>query len=338
MRKNKIIRSVCYFSDTLDIGILKQLEGITTRLEANDYTIQTKRICSKDSSIAAIRSVFIDPSLYLSVGTLDRETARNQFNDFIHTDNVAFNLDLSNGVVPKDSDFLFNIIKSQPSKTFSFTYTFNNSPSSPYFPSATYQKNGFSIGLQPTDLSMDCNSLDEWFQIMKSVWDEIFELFYGYSSFLGIDSSIAPLFTGKSSLIHFVRRIQNSFSHSLTTDLYIQISNFIKQNNPKPIGLCGIMLPCLEDFALATEYEAGDFSIERNVYLSLHCGLGIDTYPVGVNESSQKIYEILCLLQGLSHRYHKPLSARFVSDGIAKIGEKTDLKNPYLKDVIVNPL
>ncbi|KKL18353.1 hypothetical protein LCGC14_2476390, partial [marine sediment metagenome] len=122
------------------------------------------------------------------------------------------------------------------------------------------------------------------------------------------------------------------------TDLYIQISNFIKQNNPKPIGLCGIMLPCLEDFELATEYEAGDFSIERNVYLSLHCGLGIDTYPVGVNESSQKIYEILCLLQGLSQRYHKPLSARFVSDGIAKIGEKTDLKNPYLKDVIVNPL
>ena len=338
MRKNKIIRSVCYFSDTLDIGILKQLEGITARLKAHDYTVQTKRICSKDSSIAAIRSVFIDPSLYLSVGTLDRETARNQFNDFIHTDNVAFNLDLCNGVVLEDSDFLFNIIKSQPSKTFSFTYTFNNSPSSPYFPSATYQKNGFSIGLQTTDLSMDCNSLDEWFQIMKSVWDEIFELFYGYSSFLGIDSSIAPLFTGKSSLIHFVRRIQNSFSNSVTTDLYIQISNYIKQNNPKPIGLCGIMLPCLEDFELATEYEAGDFSIERNVYLSLHCGLGIDTYPVGVNESARKIYEILCLLQGLSQRYHKPLSARFVSDGMAKIGEKTDFKNPYLKDVIVNPL
>lgn len=338
MQKNKIVRSICYFSDTLDIGILKRLETIAARLEADGYEIQTKRICSKDRSIAAIRSVFFDPSIYLSVGTLDRKTALNQFNDFIHTENVAFNLDLSDGVVPKDSDFLFNIIKSRPGKTFSFTYTFCNSPSSPFFPSAAYQKNGFSIGLQPTDLSVDCKSSDKWFHKMKSVWDEIFELFRGDPFFLGIDSSIAPLFTGKSSLIHFIKKIQTSFSHSVTTDLYIQISNFIKQNNPKPIGLCGIMLPCLEDFELAREYEAGDFSIERNVFLSLHCGLGIDTYPVGINESAQKIYEILCLLQGLSQRYHKPLSARFVSDGMAKIGEKTDFKNRYLKDVIVNPL
>ena len=47
---------------------------------------------------------------------------------------------------------------------------------------------------------------------------------------------------------------------------------------------------------------------------------------------------ILRLLQGLSRKYGKPLSARFISDGEAKIGEKTDLKNQYLKDVVVRPL
>jgi len=32
------------------------------------------------------------------------------------------------------------------------------------------------------------------------------------------------------------------------------------------------------------------------------------------------------------------LSARFISDGMARIGDQTALANPYLKDVIVRPL
>jgi hypothetical protein len=66
--------------------------------------------------------------------------------------------------------------------------------------------------------------------------------------------------------------------------------------------------------------------------------LGIDTYPIGVDESPDRVFEILCLLHGLSQKYNKPLSARFISDGTAKIGEQTDLKNKYLKDVVVRPL
>ena len=233
---------------------------------------------------------------------------------------------------------MFNIIKKRPDKTFSFTYTFNNAPSSPYFPSAAYQKNGFAIGLQPTDLSEGCESLDEWLQKIKTVWTEIVDIFRQDSDFLGIDSSIAPLFTGKSSLIHFIKRLYNSLSRTVTQDIYLQITDFIIKYNPIPIGLCGIMFPCLEDFELAEEYEKGNFSIERNVYLSLHSGLGIDTYPIGVDESPQRVFEILGLLQGLSKKYNKPLSARFISDGSAKIGEITDLQNQYLKDVVIRPL
>lgn len=97
------------------------------------------------------------------------------------------------------------------------------------------------------------------------------------------------------------------------------------------MGLCGLMLPALEDFELAKEYEKGNFSIERNIYLSLHSGLGIDTYPIGVDEKPEKMVEILKLLQSLSNKFNKPLSARFVSDGKAKIGERTNFKNQYCK-------
>jgi hypothetical protein len=338
MHNNKVIRSICYFTNSLETDILEKVEELARRLEFNGYLIQTKRICSKGIAVKEIDSAYKDPSLYLSVGTLDRDSANSQFHDFLNAGNVAFNLDLSSGAHLQDTDILFKIIQKQPGKTFSFAYTFNNLPSSPYFPSAAYQHNGFSIGLQPTDLSDNCKSIDEWLHKMRSVWDEIRDIFKSDSDFLGIDSSIAPLFTGKSSLIHFIKKLYDSFSVTMTKDLYLKITEFIKNNNPKPIGLCGIMLPCLEDFELAAEYQQGNFTIERNIYLSLHSGLGIDTYPIGIDESPARIFEILCLLHGLSQKYNKPLSARFVSDGRAKIGDMTDLKNQYLKDVVVHPL
>jgi uncharacterized protein (UPF0210 family) len=233
---------------------------------------------------------------------------------------------------------LQEIIKTDASKTFSFTYTFNNAPSSPYFPSARYEKDGFAVGLQPTDLSQGCNTLEEWLSKLKQTWQEIAELFAKEQDFLGIDSSIAPLFKGNSSFVNFVKRLGLTFEHSVTTDIYTTITKFIKQQNPKSIGLCGMMLPCLEDFELADEYEAGNFSIERNVYLSLHSGLGIDTYPLGVDEKPERVVEILKLLQALSNKYSKPLSARFVSDGKGKIGDRSDFKNHYLRDCVIRIL
>jgi len=48
---------------------------------------------------------------------------------------------------------------------------------------------------------------------------------------------------------------------------------------------------------------------------------------------AERILEILSLLQRLSVKYQKPLSARFVSDGKSRIGQKSDFQNQYLKDV-----
>jgi uncharacterized protein (UPF0210 family) len=98
------------------------------------------------------------------------------------------------------------------------------------------------------------------------------------------------------------------------------------------------MLPCVEDFSLAEEYERGNFSIERNLFLSLHSGLGIDVYPIGLDEDRGRVGEILSLIKGLAEKYNKPLAARFVSDGRAKIGQKTDFRNQYLKDIVIRAL
>jgi hypothetical protein len=280
-----------------------------------------------------------EAELFWGVGALELDRARQQLHDVDAPQNVSFHLDLTTAQLDAShAEFLFEIMHQAPAKTFHFAYVFNNRPSSPFFPSAHYERDGFSIGLQPTDLAGECTTLDAWLHKMRRAWEEIDTLFRDDPEFLGIDASVAPLFTGPSSLIHFIKRLGMSFDESCLTDIYLAITDYVHRYNPRPVGLCGLMLPCLEDFALAAEYEAGRFSLDRNLYLSLHCGLGIDTYPIGIDENPQTVLHILRLLQRLSKRYDKTLSARFVSDGQAKIGVYTHFGNPYLKDVIIRPL
>ncbi len=337
---NGIIRTICYFDKEPSSASIEKVDKITKSLAEKRFLIQTKRICSLFiDKIIELDSEYADNSYIFSVGSIPRDELLKRFNELLSCKDTSFNLDLTEKeIANEDVQILFEIIKNKPSKTFNFTYVFNNRPSSPFFPSGSYYQNGFSIGLQPTDLSENCNSVEEWLNRIKEAWLEVYNLFKGDSEFLGIDSSIAPLFSGKSSFIGFVKKLGLDFSRSTTTDIYLGITKFIKEENPKPVGLCGIMFPCLEDFELAEEYEKGNFPIERNIYLSLHSGLGIDTYPIGINERPERLLEILKLLQGLSTKYKKPLSARFVSDGKAKIGERTDFQNQYLKDVVVKSL
>ncbi|MCP4687568.1 MAG: DUF711 family protein, partial [Desulfobacterales bacterium] len=300
--------------------------------------VQTRRVCFAGSNVAAADAWTDDASIYLSAGSLDGKNARAQLDRFLSAGNVAFNLDGTRGVEPGDVDVLFEIIQKAPAKTFSFAYTFNNPPSSPFFPSAAFQREGFAIGLQATNLAVGCDGLDEWLNRMKWVWTDLMEHLGDDPGFLGIDSSVAPLFEGGSSLVNFIRRLHGAFTSAVTTDVFLKITRFIKSRNPRPAGLCGLMFPCLEDFELAEEYEAGNFTMERNIFLALHSGLGVDTYPIGVDESRDRVLEILNLLRGLSAKYDKPLSARFISDGKAGIGQKTAFGNPYLKDVVIRRL
>lgn len=336
--KNKIIRSLCYFVHFPATESIDRLNYLQSKFESANYEVQTLRISTNHKNLEEVKSSIQNQEIRISIGSITSKEIRGLLPLISQTGNVSFNLDLTNEVINIDHvEILFDIIESNPSNTFNFAYLFNSIPT-PYFPSSIYEQDGFGIGLQSTDLSQECSSLQEWLDKMKEVWLEINDLMKEEKDFLGIDSSIAPLLNGYSSLINFIKRLDMSFPESTTTDIYTHITKWLKEENPKPYGLNGLMLPCLEDFELADEYESGEFSIERNIYLSLHSGLGIDTYPIGIDESKEKILSILKLLQALSTKYSKTLSVRFVSDGKSKIGEKTNYKNKYLKDVTISKL
>lgn len=335
----KIIRTICLFADEATNQEIEKLERVFQTLKEGGFSIQTKRICLSGYRKKINNKELLKKGILLGLGEQTFEGLKENFVDFLKSDNKAINLDLTNeNITEEHINILFKIIENKPDNTFRFTYSLNLPASSPYFPSAKFGQKGFSIGLQSTDLSENCESVTEWLKKTKDVWEEIDSLLEPIDGYLGIDSSVAPLFQGSSSLVNFIKKLGLDFSHSATTDIYTIISKFIKENNSKPIGLCGLMFPCLEDFELAGEYEKGNFNIERNIFLSLHSGLGIDTYPIAVDQDKQRVIEILKLVQQLSNKYKKPLSVRFVSDGKARIGEKTDFKNQYLKDVIIRKL
>lgn len=339
MDTSKIIRSICLFTDSPSFKNSNTLDRLENLLIEKNFTIQTKRICSKTHDISSLEKTFNPNKYYLSIGTVPLNKVKSLLATFYASKNTSFNVDLSQVSISMEYvDMLFELIKNKPDKTFLFAFVFNNSLSSPFFPAASFEKNGFSIGLQPIDLSVGCQSLGEWFERMKTIWDEIYSLFANDPLFLGIDSSTATLLGSNGSLVHFIQRLGYNFSESVKTDIYLQITDFIKKENPKALGLCGLMIPCLEDEYLAREYEKGNFSVERNLFLSLHSGLGVDVYPIGIDEKKEKVLQILKLSKGLSQKYQKPLSARFVSDGKAKVGERTNFLNGFLADVLIRPL
>ncbi len=335
----KIIRSLCLFTHQPSEQSIARVKMLAQRLDEGGFTVQTQRLCSPD-----VDSIFdidgrADGTTFLSVGRLGWEQSIEILDRFCSARNVAFNLDLSNEAISAAHvSLLTDIIRKNAAKTFSFTYTFNNALSSPYFPSATYERNGFAVGLQPTDLSIGVRTIEEWLSRMQTAWHEIDAIMESEEDYLGVDTSIAPLFDGRSSLINFVSRLGLDFSRVVTSDFFLRIADFLNERGSRRVGLCGLMFACLEDFELAAEYEKGNFSVERCLFLSLQSGLGIDAYPVGVDEDPERIADVLRLTQGLSNKHRKPLSARFISDGMARIGDQTALANPYLKDVIVRPL
>lgn len=339
MDNNKIIRSICYFAKEPTDATESKLNELEQLFTQSGYNVQTKRLCSPQLIPNEFDAKISDKNIILGVGSYSLSHLRDMLPNIYKTSRVFFGLNLTNETISTSHvQILFDMIKNNPSSSFNFAYEFNNVASSPYFPSAEYQNDGFSIGLQSTDLTKNCTHLEQWFEKMKNTWNEICGLIQKYDDFLGIDSSVAPAYSDKSSLINFIKRLNMTFPQSATTDTYLTITEYIKKMNPKPVGLCGLMLPCLEDFELADEYEKGEFGIERNVFMSLHSGLGIDVYPIGVDEKPERVEQILKLLQKLSNKYKKPLSCRFVSDGKAKISEKTDFQNQYLKDVLVRAL
>lgn len=335
----KVVRSICGFASTPSERAVLDVEDVASKLTSRGFLVQTKRLCCLDVDGAVEADHRIQGSFILSIGRVELEETWSLLDAFCAAPTLNFNVELTDEASCGQAVDLWRaVVVRAPEKTFNFTFTVNNVASSPFYPSAMYKEDGFAIGLQPTNLSPGCRSVEEWLDRVEDAWREVESLFHEREGYLGIDTSTAPLLDGAGSLVSFLRRLGLEFDRSATTDLFLRISRRLDAAPVRSVGLCGLMLPCLEDFELADEYEKGNFPVERCLFLSLHSGLGLDSYPVGANESPSRIAEVLNVMRGLGIKHGKPLSARFISDGHASAGERTNFQSPYLRDVVVRRL
>lgn len=334
-----MIRSICYFNREAHPEVLAKLQALEAKALAAGYPVQTLRICAPAVDIETLENRYPNPQngtpLLLSVGALSLEEAKAQAPQFLQSPRVFFHLPVHEACSPALVDWLLSLFRDHALKSFHFAFTFENVASSPFFPSSHYAQEGFSVGFQSTNWAEGCPSPEAWLAKQKEHWLRALDLFGKEADFLGLDSSIAPLGDGPSSLLYWIKQWYGSWEKAILTDFFMNLTRFIKQENPMPIGLCGLMLPCLEDFHLAAAYEQGQFSLERNLFLSLHSGLGIDTYPLGLDEDPERILGVLELTRRLAQRYGKPLSIRFISDGKSKIGQRSQFDNIYLREAVL---
>jgi hypothetical protein len=334
----KIVRSICEFQEALPQAPWESLEERRRKCEDLGYSVQTLRLVYP-GSVGHLSDIERGASHLLALGVRSLREVDLIFDDFIDQPHVSLAID---GTSLEDmlpvATMVAELAGRAPEKMFEFSMVVNPAASSPYFPGAMYERSGYSIGLQSPSLREEGMSMGAWLSEMNSAWLELEDTFGQERDFIGIDSSVAPLGGGLGSFAEAAIAYKGSFSRAQTSDFFHSVSSWIRERNPRPAGYCGLMFPCLEDEGLSSLYEQGRFGVDTALFLSLHSGVGLDTYPIAMDEPPEILVDTLRLVRALSLKHRKSLSVRFVSDGIARVGHVTQFNNPYLQDVRVRSL
>src|SRR3989344_4751059 len=125
---NKIIRTICYFTESLSNFSFQRLGALSQKLKDLNFEIQTTRICTKNDSIQTLSNILKGQTAIACIGSVTYESLASQLTAFSSSPNVFANIDLTLSIDEKDIQLLFIMIRKYPELTFRFTYVFNNLP------------------------------------------------------------------------------------------------------------------------------------------------------------------------------------------------------------------
>jgi hypothetical protein len=94
-------------------------------------------------------------------------------------------------------------------------------------------------------------------------------------------------------------------------------------------GFNGLMLPLLEDAALAQRAAEGFLSVKDLLLYSAVCGTGLDTVPLPGDTTAEELFPVLLDLACLAQRLNKPLTARLMPLPGKYAGDATNFDFPY---------
>lgn len=226
--------------------------------------------------------------------------------------------------------------------------------SSPFFPAA-YHAGGqlaFALALQAADLAVETfsaaisvdqaqNGLVEAMQAHAGVLERIstrIEDEFGIR-FGGIDFSLAPFPEQELSLGTALERLgvpAVGLHGSLAAAAIL--ADAMDRARFRRAGFSGLMLPVLEDAALAQRAAEGTLGVKDLLLYSAVCGTGLDTVPLPGDTTPEELFPLLLDLACLAQRLNKPLTARLMPVPGKKAGDATGFDFPYFANSRVLPI
>lgn len=263
--------------------------------------------------------------------------------DGIHWEAVRVAAKVIKGLAEKSPGGLAN---------FNFAATAMIRPYTPFYPGSYHAGPGraFAVALQSANVvaeafdgaegSQDAkarleNLLGEHARVIESVARRV-EGATGWA-YVGIDLSPAPL--KEISIGAAIEKLVGAkIGAPGTMTAAAVITSALQDIAVRHAGYSGLMLPVLEDALLAERWSEGVLTMDELLSYSAVCGTGLDTIPLPGDVAQAALERIIGDMASLAFRLHKPLSARLMPVVGKKPGERSDFKDPFLVNAVIQPL
>lgn len=228
-----------------------------------------------------------------------------------------------------------------------FAAAANCPPHVPFFPASYYIEddlNGgrpeFGLALEAADLAVrafeGAGSLEEARSNLLGLLEEeagraaevcvALSMEHGYT-FTGLDISMAPYPEESRSIgraLEIVSGVPLGAPGTLAAAAFV--TSVLKQARKQlpTIGYSGLMLPALEDSAIASRAAEGLVTLDTLLLMSAVCGLGLDTIPLPGDISTRQLERIITDTAALAVKLDKPLTARLLPVPGKKAGDPAE--------------
>jgi uncharacterized protein (UPF0210 family) len=154
---------------------------------------------------------------------------------------------------------------------------------------------------------------------------------YGWT-YVGIDLTPVPL-KDISIGAAFESLLGAPMGEPGTLSVAYTITSAVRRIPVVQTGYSGLMLPVLEDSALARRWESGQISRDSLLSYSAVCSAGLDAVPLPGDVSEHELENIIRDVASLAVKWNKPLSARLLPAPGKHAGDMTEFASPYLVNI-----
>ena len=235
-----------------------------------------------------------------------------------------------------------------------FAVAANVPPNGPFFPTGYHDGGppGFSLALEAANLAVDAfevaSSFDEALDRLTAAIEShgarieaaVAETSRKHGAvFHGMDISLAPFPDAARSIAGAIERLGvGRFGAGGTLFASAMVADALRSARVRRCGFSGLMLPILEDSALAERHRDGSYTIGDLLTYSAVCGTGLDTVPVPGDVTAEQAGRVYLDVCALSVRLGKPLTVRLMPIRGKRAGDLVTFDFPYFAPTTVTRL